>query len=64
MRGLNRDVIKYIAMVTMFLNHIANIFLEPGTLLFTILHTVKEKLRRASGFVRADIRDSVLPCLL
>lgn len=34
---LNRDVIKYIAMFTMLLNHIANIFLEPGTLIFTIL---------------------------
>lgn len=32
-RCLNRDVIKYIAMVTMLLNHIANIFLETGTLL-------------------------------
>lgn len=32
---LNRDIIKYIAMFTMLLNHIANIFLEPGTLLFT-----------------------------
>lgn len=32
-RCLNRDVIKYIAMVTMLLNHIANIFLESGTLL-------------------------------
>lgn len=34
---MNRDVIKYIAMFTMLLNHIANVFLEPGTLLFTIL---------------------------
>ena len=33
---LNRDVIKYIAMFTMLLNHIANIFMEPGTLLFTV----------------------------
>jgi hypothetical protein len=31
--GLNRDVIKYIAMFTMLLNHIANIFLHPGTIL-------------------------------
>lgn len=31
---MNRDQIKYIAMFTMLLNHIANIFLEPGTLLF------------------------------
>lgn len=29
---LNRDVIKYIAMVTMLLNHIATIFLESGAL--------------------------------
>ena len=29
---LNRDVIKYIAMVTMLLNHIATIFLKTGTL--------------------------------
>ncbi|MCD8021566.1 MAG: conjugal transfer protein TraX [Lachnospiraceae bacterium] len=35
--GLNRDVIKYIAMFTMFLNHIANIFMEPGTLLTEFL---------------------------
>lgn len=34
---LNRDAIKYIAMLTMLLNHIANIFLEPGTVLFTAL---------------------------
>lgn len=33
---MNRDAIKYIAMLTMLLNHIANIFLEPGTLLFEI----------------------------
>ena len=31
-RVLNRDVIKYIAMTAMLLNHIANIFLVPGTL--------------------------------
>ena len=31
-RVLNRDVIKYIAMIAMLLNHIANIFLVPGTL--------------------------------
>ena len=28
-RVLNRDVIKYIAMTAMLLNHIANIFLVP-----------------------------------
>ena len=31
-RGLNRDVIKYVAIGTMFLNHIATIFMEPGRL--------------------------------
>lgn len=31
MKILNRDVIKYIAMVTMFLNHLAAVFLIPGT---------------------------------
>lgn len=35
-RGLTRDAIKYIAMGTMLLNHIATIFLEPGTLLFEV----------------------------
>lgn len=29
--GLNRDTIKYIAMLTMLLNHISHIFLETGT---------------------------------
>lgn len=31
---LDRDIIKYIAMVTMLLNHIATIFLERGTALY------------------------------
>lgn len=34
---MNRDQIKYVAMFTMLLNHIANIFLEPGTLLFEVM---------------------------
>lgn len=34
---MNRDQIKYIAMFTMLLNHVANIFLEPGTLLFEVM---------------------------
>ena len=34
MKILNRDVIKYIAILTMLLNHIANVFLTPGTLLY------------------------------
>lgn len=36
-RPLNRDVIKYIAIGTMFLNHVALVFLEQGTLLYEIL---------------------------
>lgn len=28
---MSRDAIKYLAMFTMFLNHVANIFLEPST---------------------------------
>ena len=34
---MNRDTIKYIAMFTMLLNHIANVFLTPGTLLFEVV---------------------------
>ena len=34
---MNRDTIKYIAMVTMLLNHIATIFMEPGTLWYEVL---------------------------
>lgn len=34
---MNRDQIKYVAMFTMLLNHIANIFLEPGTFLFEVM---------------------------
>ena len=36
-RVLNRDVIKYIAVTAMLLNHIANIFLVPGTLGYEVL---------------------------
>lgn len=36
-RVLNRDVIKYIAMAAMLLNHIANIFLVPGTFWYEVL---------------------------
>ena len=32
-RILNRDIIKYIAMITMLLNHISTVFMEPGTFL-------------------------------
>lgn len=35
-RVLNKDVIKYFAMFAMLLNHIANVFLESGTLLCEI----------------------------
>ena len=31
-KGLSRDTIKYIAMSTMLLNHIATVFMEPGTI--------------------------------
>lgn len=34
--GWNRDVIKLIAMGTMLLNHIATIFMEPGTFLYEL----------------------------
>ena len=34
---LSRDIIKYIAVLTMLLNHIANVFLEPDTVLSEIM---------------------------
>ena len=37
---LNRDFIKFIAMITMLLNHIANMFLAPGTLLYEVFEDV------------------------
>lgn len=33
---LNRDTIKYIAMAAMLLNHIANVFFQPGTMLYEV----------------------------
>ena len=42
-RVLNRDVIKYIAMTAMLLNHIANIFLVPGTLWYECCFSRKMK---------------------
>lgn len=39
-RFLSRDAIKYIATLTMLLNHIATIFLESGTLPHALLTTV------------------------
>ncbi len=32
--GINRDIIKYLAMLTMFLNHFAHVLLTPGTVLY------------------------------
>ena len=40
LKVLNRDVIKYIAMFTMLLNHIAHIFLTPGTVLYEVFEDV------------------------
>lgn len=37
---LNKDVIKYFAMLTMLLNHIAQIFLQPETLLYTVFEDI------------------------
>ena len=38
--GLNRDVIKYVAMFTMFLNHFANVFLPVNSMLTEVLMNV------------------------
>lgn len=35
-RILNRDIIKYIAMFTMLLNHIAQVLLKPGTVIYEL----------------------------
>lgn len=40
LRIWNRDVIKYIAMLTMLLNHIAHIFLTRGTPLYEVLEDI------------------------
>ncbi len=40
MRVLNRDVIKYIAMFTMLLNHTGHVFLTRGTFLYEILEDI------------------------
>lgn len=37
---LNRDVIKYMAMFTMLLNHIAHVFLAEGTQLYELLEDI------------------------
>ena len=39
-RILNRDAIKYIAMFTMLLNHIAQIFMAPGAFWTLVLTDV------------------------
>lgn len=40
MKIFNRDAIKYIAMLTMLLNHIAHMFLTPGTVLYEVFEDV------------------------
>lgn len=35
-RPLNRDMIKYLAAAAMLLNHVATVFLEPGTALYRL----------------------------
>lgn len=39
-KPLNRDIIKYIAVFTMFLNHYAHIFLAPDTLIFKLFNII------------------------
>ena len=39
-KPLTRDSIKYVAMFTMLLNHIANIFLQTGTWLCEVFIAV------------------------
>lgn len=40
LKVLNRDEIKYIAMLTMLLNHISHMFLEQGTMLAYVFESV------------------------
>ncbi|MDE6319566.1 MAG: conjugal transfer protein TraX, partial [Lachnospiraceae bacterium] len=40
MKTLSRDAIKYIAMFTMLLNHIAHVFLTRGTLAYELLEDI------------------------
>lgn len=35
-KGMNRDIIKYIAVIAMTFNHIAHVFLAPGTILYEV----------------------------
>ncbi len=39
-RILNRDVVKYIAVFTMLLNHVAVIFLESGSIVYELLVSI------------------------
>lgn len=39
-RPLNRDVIKYMAAAAMLMNHAAHVFMEPGTMLYTIFEYI------------------------
>lgn len=39
-KGVSRDTIKYLAMFTMLLNHIAHVFLTHGTLLYEIFEDI------------------------
>ena len=39
-RVLSRDMIKYIAMFTMLLNHVAVIFLTPGSIMYALLVSI------------------------
>lgn len=47
MKILNRDLIKYIAMFTMLLNHIAHVFLTSGPYYVRYLK-ISDTLRRRS----------------
>ena len=49
---MNRDQIKFLAIITMTCNHIANIFLTPGTLLFEVMIDI--------AAVRCDIIHTIL----
>ena len=40
MKILNRDVIKYIAMFTMLLNHTAHALMNPGTILYEVFEDI------------------------
>lgn len=40
LKVLNQDIIKYVAMLTMFLNHIAHIFLVRGSLLYEVFEDI------------------------